>query len=340
MMHMNKFLWLLLLPTTLLAQPRDINAFKAAERMGRGVNILGYDRIWESRAHGRFQPKYFRLLKEAGFSHVRLNLMPFRQMNATNNWALPPAWFETLDWVIQLAREQKLQVVLDLHEFTLIGEDPAAHKAPFLAFWRQVAEHCKNEREDVLFEILNEPSKKLTPELWNEFLHDALTLIRETNPRRTVIAGPAFWNSIDHLAELELPAGDKHLIVTIHYYQPFNFTHQGASWANLTDKTGVDWNGTEAEVKAIDADFDKAAAWAKQNKRPLYLGEFGAYDKAAMESRARYTAAVARAAEARNWSWAYWQFERDFFVYDVKRDAWVEPILHALIPPRKSAARK
>lgn len=337
---MNKLLWLLLLPTTLLAQPRNIEAFKAAEKLGRGVNILGYDRIWEDRAHGRFQPKYFRLLKEAGFAHVRLNLMPFRLMNATNGYALPPAWFGTLDWVIQLAREQKLQVVLDLHEFTALGEDPAAHKAQFLAFWRQVSEHCRNEREDVLFEILNEPSKKLTPELWNEFLRDALALIRETNPRRSVIVGPAFWNAIDHLAELELPDKDRHLIVTIHYYLPFAFTHQGASWAGLADKIGFDWQGTEAELGTLNAHFDQAAAWGKQHQRPLYLGEFGAYDKAPMESRARYTAAVARAAEARGWSWAYWQFERDFFLYDVKQDVWVEPILHALIPPQNSAGRK
>jgi endoglucanase len=53
-----------------------------------------------------------------------------------------------------------------------------------------------------------------------------------------------------------------------------------------------------------------------------------------MDSRARWTAAIARAAEARGWSWAYWQFDSDFIVYDVQRNAWVEPILHALIPVR------
>ena len=51
-----------------------------------------------------------------------------------------------------------------------------------------------------------------------------------------------------------------------------------------------------------------------------------------MESRARYVASVARAAEQRGWSWAYWQFDSDFILYDIGRDSWIEPILRALIP--------
>jgi endoglucanase len=41
---------------------------------------------------------------------------------------------------------------------------------------------------------------------------------------------------------------------------------------------------------------------------------------------------VARQAEKLGWSWAYWQFDGDFIVYDVKNDAWVEPIRRALLP--------
>jgi len=89
----------------------------------------------------------------------------------------------------------------------------------------------------------------------------------------------------------------------------------------------------EQERATIWSDFEKASAWAKKNNRPLFLGEFGAYDKGPMESRARYTAAVARAAEQQGWSWAYWQFDSDFIVYDLRRGSWVEPILHALVPP-------
>jgi endoglucanase len=314
------------------AQPATADAFEQNRKLGRGVNILGYDPIWRSRDQARFQARHFRLLKEAGFNSVRINLQPFRRMNSANGCALSESWFEVLDWAVRQAQAQDLRVILDLHEYNSLGNDPVTNKVKFLAFWRQLSAHCQGAPPSVLFEVLNEPSRKLTPALWNEYLAEALAIIREKNPTRAVIVGPGFWNSIDHLAELELPAADRHLIVTIHYYTPMDFTHQGAAWAQRKDKLGVEWLGTEKELRVLKGDFDKAASWAKQHDRPLFLGEFGAYDKAPMESRVRYLASVARAAEQRGWSWAYWQFDSDFILYDIGRDSWIEPIRRALIP--------
>jgi endoglucanase len=314
-------------------------AHEQARRLGRGLNVLGDDPIWINPAKGRFKAVYFQQIREAGFDHLRVNLAPFRQMNPTNNWTLEPRWLDALGWVLKHAEEQGFLVILDLHEFLAMGRDPAAHREPFLAFWRQVSRHCRSAPDTVLFEILNEPSEKLTPVLWNEYLREALAIIRETNPDRSVIIGPGEWNAIDCLPALELPAGDPHLIVTIHYYQPFAFTHQGASWVNLTDKVGVEWTGTDAERGAIRDDFARASAWARQHQRPLYLGEFGAYDKAPMNSRICYLEAVARAAEAQGWGWCYWRFGRDFVVYDTAREEWVEPILRALVPATSSKSK-
>lgn len=311
---------------------RAVDAFEQNRRLGRGVNIIGYDPIWKDRAQARFQARHFQAIREAGFQHVRVNLHPLRRMDETNGWALPAAWWDTLDWVLREAAAQQLMVILDFHEFHAMADDPVGRKDRFLAFWRQVADHCADAPDSVLFELLNEPNKKLTPQLWNGFAADALKVVRAKNPDRTVVIGPAFWNSIDHLHELELPADDRNLIVTIHYYAPMDFTHQGAPWSNHKDKTDVAWPRGEKDRTALAEAFAKAAAWSRQQNRPLYVGEFGAYDKAPMESRVRYTAAVARAAEAAGWSWAWWQFDSDFLLWDMKRDAWVEPILRALIP--------
>jgi endoglucanase len=324
--------FLVLVPPAGPTQAATTDVFEQNRKLGRGVNIIGYDPIWRSRDQARFQAKHFRLLKEAGFSSVRVNLHPFRRMNPANDYALGDSWFEVLDWVVRQTQAQGLRVILDLHEYNSLGNDLVTNKVKFLAFWRQLSAHCQGAPESVVFEVLNEPCRKLTPGLWNEYLAEALAIIREKHPTRTVIVGPAFWNSIDHLAELELPATDRHLIVTVHYYKPMDFTHQGAAWADRKDKLGVNWLGTQEELRAINDDFDKAANWAKQRDRPLFLGEFGAYDKAPMDSRVRYVSSVARAAEKRGWSWAYWQFDSDFILYDIGRDSWVEPILRALIP--------
>jgi endoglucanase len=308
-----------------------VDPFVQNQRIGRGVNILGYDPIWRARDQARFKEKHFALIKQAGFTSVRVNLHPFAQMSTTNHWRLPESWIQTLNWVLVNCDKQGLVAILDLHEYGRMGDDPAGNEAKFLAFWRQMAQRYHMAPSSVVFELLNEPSHKLTPALWNDYLKDALAVIREKDPGRTVIVGPAFWNSIDHLGELELPA-DTNLIVTVHYYLPMDFTHQGAPWADRKDKLGVDWLGTKPELDALNGAFDKAVAWAKEHHRPIFLGEFGAYDKAPMEARARYTAAVARAAEQRGWSWAYWQFDSDFILYDIPNDHWIAPLRDALIP--------
>ena len=154
--------------------------------------------------------------------------------------------------------------------------------------------------------------------------------MRRSNPRRTVIVGPTSWNNIKDLDKLDLPSKDRRLIVTVHYYSPFPFTHQGAAFAGLRDKIGVPWNGTEKERQAIVNDFDKAQTWAQKHQRPIYLGEFGAYDKADTAARVRWASFVARQAEKLGWSWAWWQFDGDFVLYDVRQDRWVEPIQRAL----------
>ncbi|HVM50863.1 MAG TPA: SGNH/GDSL hydrolase family protein [Candidatus Acidoferrum sp.] len=311
----------------------DASAFEQNRKLGRGVNILGYDPIWRSRDRARFQAKHFRLLKEAGFDSVRINLAPFRSMSATNGYALRESWLGVLDWALTEAKAQGLRVILDLHEYGAMGNDPEGNKEKFLAFWQQAAAKYQHEPDSVYFEVLNEPCRKLTPALWNQYLAEALAIIRQTNPTRTVIIGPAFWNSLEHLHELELPENDRNLIVTVHYYLPMSFTHQGASWTDRAYKTGVEWQGTEAELDTLKTNFDKVETWAKEHNRPVFVGEFGAYDRAPMDSRARYVASVARAAEQRGWSWAYWQFDSDFILYDMARDGWVEPLLAALIPP-------
>ena len=102
--------------------------------------------------------------------------------------------------------------------------------------------------DTVLFEILNEPAPEFTHESWEEYWRSALAIIRQSNPNRTVIIGPPFWNSIDQVEKLVLPEQDRNLIVTVHYYQPMAFTHQGAAWAGFGDKTRVEWKGTDEEM--------------------------------------------------------------------------------------------
>jgi endoglucanase len=310
------------------------DAFDQVKRLGRGVNIIGYDPLWQDFAKARFKDRHFALIREAGFRTVRINLHALQLETASAGYALPEAWLKTLDWAVKTALDAGLNVILDLHNYNDVAEDPAAFKPRLLAFWKQIGERYKNAPDALLFEILNEPNGKLTGPLWNEWLTEALAVIRATNPARTVVVGPPEWNGFRYLDALALPEDDWNLIVTVHYYEPFPFTHQGAPWSPETVRlSGITW-GSPAERAQVEADFARVQAWSEKHRRPILLGEFGAYEKAPLESRVLWTAHVARTAESLGWAWTYWQFDDDFIVYDIDKARWVEPILKALIPPK------
>lgn len=310
-----------------------IDAFVQNADMARGVNVLGYDPLWSNPSQARFTPDHFRVIRKGGFSNVRVVLQAFEHMDANNR--LDPKWFATLDTMVKAALDAGLIVILDEHDFNKCADDVAACRVKLNAFWRQVAPHFKDASNRVLFEMLNEPHGAMTVALWNAQIKETLAIIRASNPTRNVVIGPGAWNGMEQLPALELPADDQHIIVTFHDYHPMAFTHQGASWApEYTNKLGVTW-GTPADYKLIDEELDKVKAWSLAHKRPIFMGEFGAYDKAPMDSRVKWTAAMARAAEARGFSWAYWQFDSDFILWDFSKPGWVEPILNALVPPNE-----
>lgn len=307
-----------------------VEAFEQVKRMGRGVNIIGYDPLWDSFVKARFKERHFGRIHDGGFQTVRLNLQAFSHMDAANQ--LDPVWLSTLDWAIDHALANHLVAIIDEHDFGLCGDNAETCRPRLKAFWQQISEHYKDAPANVMFEILNEPNGKITPALWSEMLKENLAIIRATNPARTVVIGPAFWNSITALKSLELPADDRNIIVTVHYYLPMTFTHQGAPWNRETaNLSGVTW-GTDAEKRKVETDFAGVEEWSRAHSRPILLGEFGAYDKGDMDSRVRYTAHVARTAESLGWAWTYWQFDSDFIAYNMDKDEWVEPIWKALVP--------
>jgi endoglucanase len=310
---------------------QTVSARDQCLKLGRGVNILGYDKaFWQDHEKGRFKESYFKMIKDTGFSSVRINLHPFTQMDSQNK--INSNWLETLDWVVNKGLEANLMIILDLHEFTAMADNPEAKKAMFLSFWEQVAPRYKDRSDKLVFEVLNEPNQKLTVEMWNTFLVEAVKIIRESNPDRTLIIGPGNWNGIESLNTLKLPENDQNIIVTVHFYHPMRFTHQGAAWAaEYKNLTGIKWTGTPDEKEEIESKLKVAADWSLKNDRPIFLGEFGAYDKGDMDSRARYTSFVARTAEKLGFCWAYWQFDSDFIVYNIDKECWVEPILNALM---------
>jgi len=298
-------------------------------RLGRGINL---GNKLEAPAEGEWgapiESWMFTTIKQGGFATVRIPTRWTSHTDASPPYAIDPAFLERVTWVVDQALSAGLLVVLNVHHYQEIFSDPTGQRDRFLAVWQQIADRFRSYSDSLVFEPLNEPNTNLTPELWNELLVDALAVIRESNPRRYVMVGTAEWGGIGAMDRLQLP-DDERLIFTFHYYNPFQFTHQGAEWVAGSDAwLGTSW-GTGADSAAVRNDFDAVTTWATEHHVPVFMGEFGAYSRAAMDDRIAWTAFVAREAERRGFSWAYWEFDAGFGAYT---DGQWNSLHEALIP--------
>jgi endoglucanase len=310
-----------------------VDIYERNTRLGRGMNL---GNALEAPAEGEWgvtlEETDFALIKEAGFNHVRVPTRWSAHAAQTPPYTIDTTFFQRVDWVLEQAQANNLAVVLNMHHYEEFISDPAAHTPRFISMWRQIAERYAKRSNDLYFEPLNEPHD-IGSSKWNGVLAQALDTIRLSNPDRPLIVGPVDWYNFRRLNELALPDDDRALIVTFHYYLPFEFTHQGAEWVNGSEPwLGRRWDGTTNETSSLDYDFARAESWGNDHQRPIYLGEFGAYSKADLDSRVRWTDFVARTADTRKMSWAYWEFRAGFGIYDAATKQWNTRLRQALIP--------
>lgn len=281
-----------------------------------------------------FRADYFERIADLGFNHVRIPIRwdtPSRTMQ-TAPYTIDANFLNRIQSVVDKAMEAGLYVIINMHHHEQLFVSPDAVKPRFLSQWQQIATYFKDYDERLLFEVLNEPNSNLTPAKWNVFFADALATIRTSNPSRAVLVGVANWGGLGSLAELVLPE-DEHLILTIHYYEPFTFTHQGASWVggNAQDWLGTTWEDTNLERQEIELQFQYLNIFASTHDIPVHIGEFGAYSRADLASRVKWTTFLARWFEEQGYSWAYWEFSAGFGIFNPSTNTYLQPLADALL---------
>ena len=233
---------------------RNSAAHQAARRFMHGVNLGDYleappGQNWG----GSYSEKDFATIRAEGFDHVRLPVGWHHYAGPGPDFKLSGEIFAKADFLVTNALNQHLAVIINIHHFNEFTTDPAGQTDKFLAIWRQVAAHYAKLPETAAFELLNEPKDAAKTAVLNPIYQRAIRVIRETNPRRAIFVGPGQWNNVAELRNLVLPADDDNLIVTVHCYEPFYFTHQGASWAGPDVRgTGIEFPGPPAKPLAPD----------------------------------------------------------------------------------------
>lgn len=278
------------------------------------------------------KPDYFLSIKQAGFNTVRIPVRFSAHTSLKPPYKIDADFNEIVKGTIDAGLEAGLIVILDMHHFDEIMEDPANYEEMILSLWGQISRTYKRYPANLYYEILNEPSDALTAERWNSLADKIIAVIRENDPDRKIVVDTADYSNIHKLKALMLP-DDKNLIAAFHFYEPFEFTHQGAGWVEGSNIwMGRGWQGNEEEKGLISRQLDEAAKWSSEMEIPVMMGEFGAIEQADRGSRLRWTAFLARETEKRNISWIYWQLCSNFAAYSCINNNWDKDLLGALIP--------
>src|SRR5436190_10260538 len=284
------------------------------------------------------------LIKAMGFDHVRFPIEPAPIMSPTDPGALRADYVRYLDAALDMILAHGLAVIIDIHssdEFKLRLKDDRQVEV-FAKFWRALAEHLSTRDPELVFlETINEPMVE-DPYRWYGIQAKLIAAIRAGAPHHTIIASGYRWSGLAEMLALE-PYSDANVIYNFHYYDPFPFTHQGATWAgpNLQFYSKVPYPSSPESVarmldsvadesarlnlvhygqdrwnaERIDRDISMAAEWGAKHHVPVTCNEFGAYRRFSNpEDRARWIADMRAVLERHDIGWTMWDYAGGFSV--------------------------
>ncbi|MDQ2747407.1 MAG: glycoside hydrolase family 5 protein [Acidobacteriota bacterium] len=331
-------------------------ADKRAERMSLGMNLSYLDNWWRGTKEKNYsdfvkpseaakREKMFADIAQAGFKTVRIPI----DFGAWANYEEPYQWkneagLKTADSFVKWALDNNLNVIIDLHHTEFDGTvKGAAATARIVWLWRQIAERYKETNpEKVFFELRNEPHD-IKPEEWRKQAEAIIETIRAVAPRHTLIVGFHDWNSRQALID-STPFADKNIIYTFHYYDPFIFTHQGATWSSpglaqlknvpfpYNAKQPIEtpaalrgkWEENliknyekDSSAEKIFADLKTVKDWSAKYDVPVFLGEFGSFSNfAAPADRCRHAATIYAALGKLKIPNAWWEWDGGFNMFE------------------------
>ena len=275
-----------------------------------------------------------------GFTHIRLNLGQAFLQEPAPPFKVRPEGLELLDRAVGLAGKHDLAVILDMHQIPvpdLAGD--GAQLGAFRELWRTLAERYKGLNRPVLFELLNEPRVKNT-DAWRAITVELIGDIRKIDPNRAIVVTGAEWGGMENLislGNLKLP----NLVYTFHFYEPFAFTHQGATWGDpgLARLRGIRYpiDPAQMRMEAKRARTLGSAGWpfeewmngggkeelrlrlnpvlefGKKEGLVLYCGEFGVHKPYAPPAdRAHWIADMRSLFEENGVGWGMWAYHSGF----------------------------
>ena len=307
----------------------------------------------------------FAVIKSWGCDHVRLPV-DYDLLEDKQGAPLEKG-YERLEKAIGWARENGLNMVLDLHKTAGFSFDPGEQEAGFFenekyqerfcALWERIARRFGRNADMLAFELLNEVTEKKYGPVWNKILAACVSRIRVYAPDTKILIGGYWHNSAAAVKDLPLPF-DGNIVYNFHCYEPHIFTHQGAYWMptmdlsfrisvnasfrEMAEKTQQMLGGTLVDFEKYPPEttlspaffedfFREAVSVAEARNVPLYCGEYGVIDRATPEDALVWYAAIHAAFEKYGIGRAAWSYRQmDFGLSDPRMDGVREELLRCL----------
>ncbi len=337
----------LLIPAQISAQQKDDPAFQRADHLRHGINTSSWFAQSSDYSVQRLRtfttPDDIRLISQLGFDHIRLSIDAEPLLAWQRKQENGTAFMGELDAIVKLAVEQKLAVIIDIHpetryKQTLLQGTESVQR--FATLWRALATHFAPLDPDLIFfEIMNEPEQPDTFR-WQGIQSLVADQIRSAAPANTIIACGARWSGLEDLLQLE-PLPLTNVIYTFHDYEPFAFTHQGATWTDpaVQPLRNVPYPSTPENVARniqqeptlagqffvqqyglarwdahrIDVTLSFAEQWSQLHHEPVYVGEFGVHRPYADPAmRAQWLRDMRTLMEKHHLGWAMWDYQDNF----------------------------
>ena len=339
---------------------------KAMKYLNKGINFTN----WLENADGKFKKFVFdetdiKLLADNGIKSLRLPID--LDLYATNRDAFvkdttgtvelafdDDTLFMVLDSFVEWTGKHDMSLVIDYHEYDNSYNATSAKDNKYIQMmaetWKHVAAHyAENTREDLFFELLNEPDMsagKVTAAQWTTAAQAMIDSIRSVDKKHTILFGDAQWYSINLLTK-RTPFTDDNIIYVIHTYEPFAFTHQGGSWTDYATIKGIPFPYDPAKWSTVSGDFGvtkstqsyvktniknyyktgskeaileqilKAKKWAATNNVPVIINEFGALNlRSTAQDRLNYLTAMREICDTLQIPWTHWGYTGNFSLFE------------------------
>ncbi|MBI2731059.1 MAG: cellulase family glycosylhydrolase [Sphingobacteriales bacterium] len=326
--------------------------------LSKGINLSNWFNDYSDKGQygNRFTSAQFAIIKQAGFTNVRLPIGHTILFQPSNPSQLNAVNIAYVDAAVKAIIDAELTVTINYHplndDYEKLMAIDAAKADALAAYWKAMATYFKKYPADKLvFEVYNEPhiasynsGVPVTKNWWVPVQEKLIKAIREVTTENYIIAGGEGWNNIEGLKLLG-PYNYPRIVYNFHYYEPFVFTHQGATWVGdpwplLHDvpypsspenvvalvsgstsqsvKDLLNWyGGYRYNVDTLYKQLKAAADWGKQYNVPLICNEFGSYKPfAPRQSRLNLIRDVRTSLEQLKIGWAMWECDEGFGFID------------------------